>query len=245
MKRRINGRKRLHLDLVASVGVLADRLRQRSDPETGGMGTLSPGIIDQALSKAKQAQQTIATQEERIARLEEMIRVDPLTGLLNRRGLEQELHRVMAACRRYRERAAMIFTDLDGFKPINDTYGHAVGDEVLKEVARLLTGNVRQSDYVARVGGDEFVVLLMRISWEHGSSRAEALKQLLNNAYVRTNGRMIAVRASLGAIPFDGWEDPEELLALADRAMYRNKRARFRPAGSWLHELNGDMNRES
>jgi len=85
---------------------------------------------------------------------------DPLTGVLNRRGFERELERSLAYVRRYGANAALVYLDLDAFKPVNDRHGHAAGDTVLKTAAAALVGNVRASDLVARIGDDEFVVLL-------------------------------------------------------------------------------------
>ena len=96
----------------------------------------------------------------RIVDLEAKVDIDPLTDLLNRRGFERELKRSVAYVKRYGVGAALIFLDLDGFKPVNDRHGHAAGDAVLKAVAAAIVGNVRASDVVARIGGDEFAVLL-------------------------------------------------------------------------------------
>ena len=99
----------------------------------------------------------------RIAELEARIDVDPLTETLNRRGFERELTRSLAYVKRYGASAALIYLDLDGFKPVNDRHGHAAGDAVLKAVAAALVRHVRASDVVARIGGDEFVVLLWNV----------------------------------------------------------------------------------
>jgi GGDEF domain-containing protein len=96
----------------------------------------------------------------RIADLEAKVDIDPLTDLLNRRGFGRELKRSVAYVKRYGVSAALIFLDLDGFKPVNDRHGHAAGDAVLKAVAAAIVGQVRASDGVARLGGDEFAVLL-------------------------------------------------------------------------------------
>jgi len=100
----------------------------------------------------------------RIAELETRIDVDPLTEALNRRGFERKLKRSLAYVKRYGATAAAIYLDLDEFKPINDRYGHAAGDAVLKAIAATLARNVRASDVVARIGGDEFVVLFWNVT---------------------------------------------------------------------------------
>ena len=99
----------------------------------------------------------------RITELEARIDVDPLTETLNRRGFERELTRSLAYVKRYAVSAALVYLDLDDFKPVNDRHGHAAGDAVLKAIAATLVRHVRASDVVARIGGDEFVVLLWNV----------------------------------------------------------------------------------
>ncbi len=190
---------------------------------------LSPDLrqaVDHAVAAACDAQTRLADLAKRVEDLEALAVTDPLTGLLNRRGFESEMHRSLAAARRYQENGALIYVDLDGFKPINDTYGHAAGDEVLKRVAQILIENVRDSDRVARVGGDEFVILFPRTGRDGALTRAETLDGLVNSALVNWQGRMIAVRASFGFQLFGAEDQPESLLARADEAMYAVKKMR-------------------
>ncbi len=182
--------------------------------------------VDRAVAAACDAEARLTDLAKRVEDLEELAVTDPLTGLLNRRGFEAEMHRSLAAARRYQESGALIYVDLDGFKPINDTYGHAAGDEVLKRVAQILIENVRDSDRVARVGGDEFVVLFPRTGRDGALTRAEMLDGLVNSALVNWQGRLVAVRASFGFQLFGAEDSPEALLAGADEAMYAVKKMR-------------------
>jgi hypothetical protein len=102
----------------------------------------------------------LAAMRARVAELETHAERDPLTDVMNRRGFERELRRADAYVRRYGGNAALVYLDLDGFKPVNDRHGHAAGDAVLRAVAAALVAAVRVSDTVARIGGDEFAVLL-------------------------------------------------------------------------------------
>ncbi|MBI2584951.1 MAG: GGDEF domain-containing protein [Rhodospirillales bacterium] len=179
-----------------------------------------------ALAAAGRALMLAERAERRLAELERLAVTDALTGLLNRRGLEAELKRVMAAARRYREKGVLIFVDLDGFKPINDTYGHAAGDAVLAHVARLLAAHIRATDFAARLGGDEFAVLLTRTDWQQGLKRAESFDALINGATVAWQGRAIAVHASFGFQTYGSGDDLLRALNEADHAMYAAKRAR-------------------
>jgi diguanylate cyclase (GGDEF)-like protein len=152
---------------------------------------------------------------------------DSLTNLLNRASLYEQLNSLLRQHARTPGCLAILYLDLDCFKEINDTFGHMYGDKVLQHVAARIQERVRRSDVVARIGGDEFVVLLPNVS-----DRSEALQiaQTIANAIagpVDVDGRLIAIGASLGisVCPLDGTE-PEALLKVADESMYQAKLTR-------------------
>jgi diguanylate cyclase (GGDEF)-like protein/PAS domain S-box-containing protein len=149
---------------------------------------------------------------------------DPLTGLPNRRLFEDRLEIALAQAHRYRHRVALIFIDLDRFKQVNDGFGHAAGDELLKGVAERLAVSVREGDTVARLAGDEFTLLLPGIHYaEDLAAISRKLVESLRKPF-RVQGREVRVTASGGIslYPEDG-EDGEALLHSADTAMYRAK----------------------
>lgn len=159
-------------------------------------------------------------------RLQEMARIDPLTGAMNRRAFFEALSIRLAQARRHGDRGLLLYLDLDSFKAINDGYGHAAGDAVLRRVAEILRESVRETDLVGRIGGDEFVVWLDRVSAIEQGARIEALREAIASA-----GRdypAVAARfgASIGMVGTDGAVDPEELIVAADAAMYAAKRDR-------------------
>ena len=177
-----------------------------------------------ALDKAMGLERTIVKQTICIEEMTHLACTDQLTGAYNRRGFELEFKRVLSAATRYDETGVLIYIDLDGFKPINDTYGHAAGDKILVEVARVLNDHIRPQDMVARLGGDEFAILLTRTDWENGLKRAERIKHILNTHYVTWNDKNIAMRASLGFQCYGANADAHILLQSADQAMYQSKR---------------------
>jgi diguanylate cyclase (GGDEF)-like protein len=161
-------------------------------------------------------------------RVEEMLQHqashDRLTGLPNRMLFEDRLSLALAHTHRYGEMLAVVFLDLDSFKTINDTLGHAVGDQLLQNVAERLTGCLRSGDILARWGGDEFTLLLSPIS--RAEDTAKIATEILDtlNAPLQFNGQELHIKASLGIAlaPYDG-EDADTLLKNADAAMYRAK----------------------
>jgi len=168
----------------------------------------------------------LAASRERVTELEARIDVDPLTETLNRRGFERELKRSLAYVKRYGVSAALIYLDLDGFKPVNDRHSHAAGDVVLKAVAAALMRQVRASDTVARIGGDEFAVLLWNTSEANATAKAAALEAAVFATPVRWGSSTLVVGASAGVAPIGPLDTPTEVLARADAAMYARKRER-------------------
>ncbi len=150
---------------------------------------------------------------------------DALTGLLSRRRLFEQLQMAMARSRRYKTPFALLYLDLDRFKPINDQHGHEAGDQVLREIAGRLLACVREVDIVARLGGDEFAIILDQLkSRSDAAAVAEKLIESINRPIV-IHGRKHEIGCSIGiAIYPDDAEEPDALLARADEAMYRAKR---------------------
>lgn len=150
---------------------------------------------------------------------------DPLTGLSNRSLLNDRLETALRAAHRYRGSLALLFLDLNEFKSINDTHGHAVGDRVLCKIARRLEGCVRETDTVARMGGDEFVVLLTEIqSADAVSRKVEQIGTVMAEPLGTEFGEISAPSCSIGVARYpEHGEDADSLLSYADSDMYRQK----------------------
>jgi diguanylate cyclase (GGDEF)-like protein len=170
----------------------------------------------------------LGAMRRRLVELEACAERDPLTGVLNRRGFERELVRALAYLDRYPGNARLVYLDLDGFKPVNDTCGHAAGDAVLVAVAATLTRLVRASDMVARLGGDEFAVLLWNLGEADAGAKARALEAAVAAVTVPWEGASLAVGASAGVVPLMAGDRPADAVARADAAMYARKHARRR-----------------
>ncbi len=214
-------------NLSTIIGQLITHLGDAGSEGSGEDGTPA-NIAAEAMNAAISAEHLICELHDRITQLEKLVQTDELTGLFNRRGFERDLACAIAAARRYGEEGVIAFIDLDDFKCINDTFGHAAGDAALREVASKLAANTRLTDSVARLGGDEFAVLLKRTNWSNGIRRAKELHRLIDPVVVQFEGNTIEVRASLGVQAYHADLDANigELLSRADAEMYEHKRAR-------------------
>lgn len=188
----------------------------------------SRDILAEILDFVVEAEQTIAEQSERIQKLEVMTSTDPLTGLLNRRGIMQELENALAMANRHDEPSLFVYIDLDHFKRINDTYGHAAGDSKLRFVADCLLSSIRQTDHAARMGGDEFALLLRHSDFDGGKTRTSFIQQQLNFAKFKFKNHIIPIRASFGVAEISPGMNVEDIIKISDREMYRNKSIRGR-----------------
>jgi diguanylate cyclase (GGDEF)-like protein len=151
---------------------------------------------------------------------------DSLTGLYNRKKLDDILADQFARFRRNHRPFAILMLDLDNFKSINDNYGHAAGDEVLANVAAILKQSVRNIDYVVRYGGEEFVVVLVETALDAALDIAERIRSVVEIPRVGASNKLISITVSLGVTHSrDGDDGPEEALARADHALYEAKRA--------------------
>jgi diguanylate cyclase (GGDEF)-like protein len=151
---------------------------------------------------------------------------DVLTPALNRRGFVTAMRGAMAFCQRHEVPAVLLYLDLDGFKGVNDTLGHAAGDAALVQVAELLRSNLRESDAVGRLGGDEFALLMLNAGLEEGREKARRLAAALEADGFRWEGEQSPLGGSFGVRAFASHTDPEVWLAEADAAMWVRKKGR-------------------
>ena len=169
-----------------------------------------------------------ATERDRVEeRLRELVDRDPLTGLITRRRFEEELERHVTHGRRYGMVGALIVIDLNDFRSINEQYGHRAGDHVLVGVARTLTNRLRETDLLARIGGDQFAVLLPRAKPPEAERVSQALEDAIAEEVRPHDGRRI--EASIGFAPItDTLSSAEETLLAADAAMFAVKAGQLR-----------------
>jgi diguanylate cyclase (GGDEF)-like protein len=183
-------------------------------------GGTSPAVVIARLTKR------LVEARRHIARLEAHADTDFLLDVANRRGFERELNRSIAYVKRYRATAALLIVDVDRLKPINDSLGHAAGDHVLKAIVGQLAQNVRQSDMIGRLGGDEFGVLLWNLAEADALAKAAALEQTVDNTACEYRGRRIRLGVSIGVTLLGADDEAAKVLERADQAMYERKQAR-------------------
>ena len=182
--------------------------------------------LAQIKSAVRRLRRELTRARAEIEQLKAAAETDFLLDILNRRGFERELSRSLAFIKRYSARSALLVLDVDRLKPINDAFGHAAGDEVLKAVARTLASQVRASDVVGRLGGDEFAVLLWNISETDARAKAAVLEQAIGRLRFSFDGSAVQTGASAGVAILDSHSELRAALDQADSAMYVRKAQR-------------------
>lgn len=176
--------------------------------------------IDAALGKWRQLQQSQANQEE----LERLASVDSLTGLSNRRTVLQKLDGEIKRARRYKEKVSLMMLDIDHFKKVNDQYGHLTGDEVLREVGKVMQQSIRDTDTAGRYGGEEFLIILPRTNPASALDMAERVRKTTAAAEMKDSaGNVFGITVSLGLSDYRPGDDEHSLISRADAALYRAK----------------------
>jgi len=181
--------------------------------------------VERLISEISALRGKVAQLQERVEQLDQLAHRDTLIDLPNRRGFMRALERFIDRVDRYQEKAALLFVDLDNLKLINDTFGHQAGDEALIQVASLLVGGVRKSDIVARIGGDEFAILLGHSDEDSAHETAGRLIDVIAGSDFMHGGEAMPLSVAIGAAVIQADDTPETAMARADEEMYRRKDA--------------------
>lgn len=184
------------------------------------------------LGEVDQLRRELHDTRTRIAYLEKLVDEDPLMPVANRRAFLRELTRMMDFAERYGVAGSIIYIDVNNMKQINDAYGHNAGDAALLQVARLLIENVRNTDVVGRLGGDELGVLLVQTDLQLAEIKAATLVAVVENQPLLWQGHELPLSVAYGVYSFAGGENAGEVIDAADRAMYENKRRSRKSQGA-------------
>ena len=176
------------------------------------------------MAEVDRLRQELERTKARLETVEASADQDALLPILNRRAFVREMKRIMSFGERYDLIASLIYLDLDGFKAINDANGHAAGDAVLQHVARLISGHVRESDIVGRLGGDEFGIILAKADRPQATLKARSLAELLTAQPLVWQDKSLKLGCTIGVHTFKKGEDPAAAMAEADKAMYAAKK---------------------
>jgi len=184
------------------------------------------GVTDSQLgARNRELTEEVTRLRLRVLELEAAADLDPMLPIYNRRAFMREVSRAQSVMDRYGMISSIIFFDLDGFKLINDRFGHGIGDKILELVAESLISGVRQCDMVARLGGDEFGVLLFKSDQMIAKAKAGALACRIGDLALQHPDGPIGITASWGTAPCEPDQTAAKVLERADRAMYLDKRS--------------------
>ncbi|UTW59715.1 GGDEF domain-containing protein [Kordiimonas sp. SCSIO 12603] len=178
------------------------------------------GLMEEVDSLRRELDNT----NRRLREMEDLADTDALLPVPNRRAFIRELNRMISFAERYGTPSTLMFIDLNDMKKINDSYGHDVGDKALFHVARLLSENIRGTDVIGRLGGDEFGILLAQADETIGAQKAQQLAGILDKNPMDHNGINIPMSLAFGTYTFGSGDQPDDAINKADQAMYENKR---------------------
>ena len=193
----------------------------------------TPRVRDAIMTLMHEVDRLRREVEQTRARLEDLAKAadqDMLLPVLNRRAFVREVSRFTAFAERYNTPSSLLYFDLNNFKAVNDAHGHAAGDAVLRHFSELITSQIRDSDVVARIGGDEFAVILTHSTLEQATRKGEILSQKLRDNPPKWQGQKVELTFSCGAYELHAGIDPDHAISHADKAMYEDKRGAAKKA---------------
>jgi diguanylate cyclase (GGDEF)-like protein len=201
--------------------------RKVARARNGPASVRQPRVVsDDARQSMRKLKVQLAEALKRVEALQASADTDFLLDILNRRGFERELRRATAYIKRYQASGALIVLDVDRLKPINDAFGHAAGDQLLKAIVGVLSSQVRSSDVIGRLGGDEFALLLWNLSETDAKAKAASLEQAIDRLAFVFRGSTITAGASAGVAILGPHAEAGKALEEADSAMYVRKAQR-------------------
>ncbi len=207
---------------ISELGAVIDAL-------TADMGAMQEAMrrthteLMQARSQVEEADRRIQSLEQELEAASAMIREDPLTGALNRRGMEEAFERELSRAARLSAPLAVALLDIDHFKRLNDRLGHQAGDQALAHLARVVRGLLRPTDSLARYGGEEFLILLPNTTLDEAVKVMQRVQRELTRQFFLHDNQRILITFSAGVVALQPGEDREAVIARADAAMYRAK----------------------
>lgn len=180
--------------------------------------------VSALMEKLDDVSRELTRTKESLAELERLVDVDCVAPIPNRRAFMRRLSWAIAMHERYNHPSSILYFDLNNFKDINDVYGHAAGDLAIRHISQLLMDNLRESDFLARIGGDEFAIIMYYANEEAAKERGRRIADKVRQSSFVFNGKPISVTTAYGVYSLKHGDDAEAALAHADMAMYVDKR---------------------
>ncbi|MGE5539117.1 MAG: GGDEF domain-containing protein [Gemmatimonas sp.] len=213
-----------------AVSRVADSASVLGIPESEFTPKVRSAILS-LLAEVDRLRRDVEESRSRIAYLERLADEDPLAPVANRRAFVRELSRMMSFAERYGAASSLLYFDIDNMKAINDAFGHTAGDAAIKFVAQQLVANVRESDTVGRLGGDEFGAILVNVDQAAAQEKGHQLQRAIELGGFQWQGKPVPLTITFGAFSFTGGGDAGKIIEQADRAMYERKQADRRGRG--------------
>jgi len=207
----------------ASAAKIAERLAMLGIPET----EMTPSVnlaVSALLEKLDDMGRELSRTKESLAEIERLVDVDCVAPIPNRRAFMRRLAWAITMHERYAHPSTILYFDINDFKEINDTYGHAAGDIAIRHISQLLSNTMRESDFLARIGGDEFAVIMYYASEEAAKLRGANIAEKLQTTPFVFNGQHLHVTTAYGYYSIKSGDDAEAALASADMSMYVDKK---------------------
>jgi diguanylate cyclase (GGDEF)-like protein len=188
---------------------------------------LTPSVrlaVSAMLEKLDDLSRELSRTKESLAEIERLVDVDVVAPIPNRRAFMRRLAWAITMHERYNHPSTVLYFDLNEFKQVNDTYGHAAGDLMIRHVSQLLSTAMRESDFLGRIGGDEFAIIMYHADESAARKRGARIIEKLQNTPLIFNGKQLSVSAAFGCYTIASGDDAESVLAGADMSMYVHKR---------------------
>ncbi|MFW0777376.1 MAG: GGDEF domain-containing protein [Rickettsiales bacterium] len=202
---------------------LADRLAMLGIPDEQMTAEVRLAVTA-LLEKLDDVNLDLSRTKEHLAEMERLVDVDPVVPIPNRRAFMRRLSWAINMQERYKHPSTILYFDINDFKQINDQHGHAAGDAAIRHISQLLTNTMRESDFLARIGGDEFAVIMYYAEEDSARQRGAKIAEKLKKMPLKFNGKEIPLSSAYGFYCIQSGDDAEGALSSADTSMYVDKR---------------------
>jgi diguanylate cyclase len=214
----------LQSKILASLERMHSHVRHHLDDENARRAE-AEAEADRLRGELRTLEEQTFDLRRQIAQTRDSARRDPLTGLPNRRAYDDRVAQEYARWKRFGDPLALLVWDVDDFKKINDTFGHKAGDKALVMLGKLLRERLRATDFIARFGGEELVVLLVGAGRDDATRLADEMRRAVETGGLHAHGQPVHLTVSGGLALFAAGDAPEDVFERADQAMYRAKQA--------------------